>query len=107
MWNGLYHGILVRAKAWGVATTVIKTTQLTRETSRVQIIRRLRSSRNWCPQCAREVDGVGLEEAVVLTGLTLLELQGCVGTGKWHFCKSSDESQLICLDSLMNSLNEK
>jgi|SRR5271169_3983074 len=104
MWDGIYHGILGRAKAWGVVVTARKTTQVTVETSRIQIIRRFRSSRNWCPECAREVDVVGLEEAGLLTGMKPLEFREYVGTCKWHFSASSDESRFICLDSLMKSL---
>jgi hypothetical protein len=104
MWNAIYHGMLVRAKAWGAVATVRKTTQVTLETKRVQIIRRLRSSRSWCTECARDVDMVGLEEASALTGMTPPELLQWAGSGSWHFSQSSEGTQLICLDSLMKSL---
>jgi len=87
-----------------VVATVKRTTQVTLETNRVQTIRRLRSSRNWCRECAREVDVVGFEEASALTGLTQPELRECAETGTWHLSKSSEGSQLICLHSLTNSL---
>jgi hypothetical protein len=104
MWNAIYHGMLVRAKAWGAIATVRKTTQVTLETRQVQIIRRLRSSRRWCTECARDVDMVGLEEASALTEMTQAELLQWVGSGSWHFSRSLEGAQLICLDSLMKSL---
>jgi hypothetical protein len=103
MWNGIYHGIVRRAKAWSVATTAIKKTQITIETSRVLIVRRMRSSRTWCRECACEVDAVGLEEASALTGITQPAFRECIETGKWHFSEASDGALLICLHSLMRS----
>jgi hypothetical protein len=104
MWNAIYHGMLVRAKAWGAVATVRKTTQVTLETKRVQIIRRLRSFRSWCPECAHDVDMVGLEDASALTGMTQPELLQWAGSGSWHFSQLLEGTQLICLDSLMKSL---
>jgi hypothetical protein len=104
MWNGIYHGIVRRAKAWSVATTAMKRTQITIETSRVLIVRRMRSSRTWCPECAREVDAVGLDEATSLTGMTQPALRECVEAGKWHFSEPSGGAPMICLDSLMKSM---
>jgi hypothetical protein len=104
MWNAIYHGMLVRAKAWGAVATVRTTTQVTLETKRVQIIRRLRSSRSWCTECARDVDMVGPEEAGALTGMTQPELLQLAKSGSWHFSRSLEGRQVICLDSLMKSL---
>jgi hypothetical protein len=107
MWSEIYHGIVRRAKAWRVATTVSKRTQITIETSRVLIIRRTRSSRARCRECAREVEVVGLEEASVLTGMTQPLLRHNVETRKWHFSESSGGALLICLDSLMKSMQSE
>lgn len=85
-------------------TTTRKRTQITIETSRVLIVRRMRSSRTWCQECARQVDAVGLDEAGSLTGMTQPALRECVGAGKWHFSESPDGAPLICLDSLMKSM---
>ena len=87
-----------------MATTVSKRTQITIETSRVLIIRRARSARAQCQECAREVDVVGLEEAGVLTGMTQPALRENVETRKWHFSESSEGALLICLDSLLKSM---
>jgi hypothetical protein len=104
MWSGIYHGIVRRAKAWVVATGTSKRTQITIETSRVLIIRRTRSIRARCVECAREVDMVGLEEAGILTGMTPPALRESAATGKWHFSESSEGALLICLDSLVESM---
>lgn len=104
MWNEIYHGLVRRAKAWNVATTATKRTQITIETSRVLIVRRMLSSRTWCPECACEVDVVGLDEATALTGMTQPAFRECVEIGKGHFSESSDGATLICLDSLMKSM---
>jgi hypothetical protein len=107
MWSEIYHGIVRRAKAWRVDTTVSKRTQITIETSRVLIIRRTRSTRARCQECAREVDVVGLEEAGVLTGMTQPLLRECAESRKWHSSESSDGALLICLDSLMKSMQSE
>ena len=104
MWNGIYHGIVRRAKAWGVVITTSKKTQITAETNRVLIVRRMRSSRAWCPECGREVDAVGLEEASALTA-TQAAFREFVETRKWHFSESAEGARLICLDSLMKSIH--
>ena len=104
MWSGIYHGIVRRAKAWGVFTTPCKRTQITIETSRVLILRQMRLFRSWCPECACEVDVVGLEEASALTEMTRSVLRESVQTTNWHFSESSDGALLICLDSLMKSM---
>jgi hypothetical protein len=106
MWSGIYHGILWRAKAWGKVVTARKMTQVTVETDRIQIIRRFCTSRNWCPECAREVEVVGVDEASSLTGMTQPELRACGGTSRWHFSVSAEGSPLICLDSLMKFVNK-
>jgi hypothetical protein len=87
-----------------VFTTARKRTQITIETSRVLIVRRMRSFRTWCPECAREVDAVGLDEATSLTGMTQPALRECVEAGKWHFSEPSGGAPMICLDSLMKSM---
>jgi hypothetical protein len=87
-----------------VATTASKRTQITIETSHVLIIRRMHSSRSWCPECAREVDVVGFDEASALTGMTQPTLRECVEIGRWHFPESSEGALLICLDSLVKSI---
>jgi hypothetical protein len=87
-----------------VFTTAGKRTQITIETSRVLIVRRIRSSRTWCPECAREVDMVGIDEASALTGMTQPAFRECVETGMWHFSESSGGAPLICLVSLMKSM---
>lgn len=85
-------------------TTTSKRTQITIETNRVLIIRRLRSSRIWCRECDREVHVVGLDEATALNGMTQPAFRECVETGKWHLSNSPEGELLICLDSLMNSM---
>jgi hypothetical protein len=107
MWSEIYHGIVRRTKAWRVATSVSKTTQITIETSSVLIIRRTRSSRARCPECAREVDHVGLAEAGVLTGMARPALRGDVETLKWHYSESSEGAPLVCLNSLMKSMQSE
>ena len=104
MWNGIYHEIVRRAKAWSVITTTRKRTQITIETNRVLIIRRMRSSRAWCQECGCEVDVVGLEEASVLTGMTQPALRKRVDGEKWHFSHSSEGALLICLDSMRKAM---
>jgi hypothetical protein len=104
MWTEIYHGILGRVKAWSVVTTASKRTKITIEANTVLTVRRLRSSRGWCQECAREVDLLNLDEASALAGMTHPAFRECVEIRKWHFSESSDGALLICLDSLTKSM---
>ncbi len=60
MWHAIYHGLLSRAKAQGGAAASKSSLQLTVETDRLLIIRRL-PARGWCRECGYEVDVVSSE----------------------------------------------
>ena len=106
MWDGIYHGILRRVRARGVITTATKRTQIRIETDQVLIIRRRKSIRVWCQECACEVDMVRLEEAAALTGMAQHTLRNCIANEEWHVFQSPGESPVICLDSLLKSLGQ-
>ena len=104
MWRELYHTITQGAKQCLRTMTTRKRTQITFETDRILIIRRRTSARAWCPQCGREVDLVGLEEAGLLTGISRDALRRGVDSQIWHFTEAADKSVFICLNSLLESL---
>lgn len=78
-----------------------KRLQITVVTEQAMIIRQRDSARAWCPNCACEVDMVGIEAAGVLAGLTQSQLRERVASGEWHVSEAKDGSSLICLDSLL------
>jgi hypothetical protein len=104
MWTEIYHKKVGRAKQWIGTMTTRKRTQITVETDRLLIIRRRTSARAWCPQCDREVDMVGLEEARLLAGISQDALRGGVERLACHLTEAADKSVLICLDSLLKGL---
>lgn len=59
--------------------------------------------RGWCRECGREVDMVGLKEAVALTGATQPMLAEYPGNAGWHWSQTEDGSPLLCLESLLKS----
>jgi hypothetical protein len=92
------------AKRLAGTATWRKRTEITVETDQLLVIRRWRSRRSWCPVCGREVEVVGVEEAVAITGVREPLLAGIAGDRRWHCCEAPDGSARICLDSVLNSL---
>jgi hypothetical protein len=84
-----------------------KRIEVTIESHRVLIVRRLRSSRLWCPHCGREMDMVRAEDAVALTqserGRNHLQLPENGAACGWHGAQDADGAALICLESLIQS----
>ena len=83
--------------------TANKRTVITVETDRVLIIRRRRSIRAWCPECGREVDIVGLQEAEDLTGILGHAIRERAQAPGWHLSDGEDGIGLVCLESLARS----
>jgi hypothetical protein len=84
--------------------TAHKRIEITIETDRVLVIRRHRSIRAWCQECGGEVDMVSQAEVQALTGLPRLVLRDSTQALRWHVAESQDEAPLVCLDSLLRSL---
>jgi len=72
--------------------------EVTVETDQVLIIRRRRSTRGWCRECAREVEIVSLDDASTIAGINGPMLHDGVAQ-RWHF--SDSEEQWVCLESLL------
>jgi len=79
-------------------------TEITVETDRILIIRRLRTVRGWCPECGCDVDLVDEAEASALTEMSGKQLPECAQAGRWHVTASQDGNGLVCLDSLLKSM---
>lgn len=86
--------------------TAHKRIEITIETDRVLVIRRHRSVRAWCPECGCVVDMMCQAEAQALTRLPQLALRDCAQSRRWHVCESQNGAPLVCLDSLLRSLQE-
>jgi hypothetical protein len=82
--------------------TAHKRTEITIETDRITIIRRQRSIRFWCPECGCEADMISLSEADALIGATGHTLNN----GKHHVIKDQDGAGLVCLESLLSSMEK-
>ena len=78
--------------------------QITVETHTVTIVRQRHAFRAWCRDCACEADMVGLELAGFLVGLAQPVLRDCSETQGWHFSSSASGSELVCLNSLRDSI---
>ena len=77
-------------------------TEITVETETIVCLRRWSrvALADWCPQCAAEVKLVTLEEAGLLTGLSLRAICRKVEAGRLHFRETTDGRLFICLNSL-------
>jgi hypothetical protein len=72
-------------------------TEITIETSRVLVIKRRQVTRFWCNECGVEVEFVRPEQ--VNTVLDDTE----ASSRSPHFTKAADDSQLICIRSLLGA----
>jgi len=81
-----------------------RTVRITIERDRVWIIRQCGSlTRNWCEQCASEVEFVSMEQAIALTGRTADEIRHSVLAAKLHTDSGGGQTMRICLRSLLEA----
>jgi hypothetical protein len=118
MWRTIYHEFRRWAKVSWEAAAASKRTEITVETDQVWIIRKAQAARGWCAECGREVDMVGVAEAVEL-GRTFQPLTnrsssaplasaqpmlpGCGDSRGWHWSQAENGEPLVCLDSVLKS----
>lgn len=75
--------------------------EITVQTDRLLIIHRRQLWRGWCEKCGREVEMVGVRDALAIAG----GMQRRLGRDShgWHVCEGADGQQLICLESVLGS----
>lgn len=79
--------------------------EITIQTDQVVIFRKRRLRRVWCERCGSDVVAVDLQEAGKLTGMPPLALpDGNAGAQAWHISPSTDDEPVVCLRSLLHSL---
>ena len=123
----MWRAICQELRRWATASTgsvaTYTRTEVTVETGRIWRISRERSRREWCAQCRRETEHVGLREAAALYGANMAQAslpmldaaQGedftCTqplspGADRrgWHWSQASDGLPMVCLESLRKSM---
>jgi hypothetical protein len=88
---------------WETRLATKKTMRIIIETERLLIIRHGASVREWCQQCAAEVNMVPLESAAELGQVAAGAIQRLLDTQKLHLSNSSGPVH-ICLNSLLREL---
>jgi len=84
---------------------VRKRTVTTIETHQVVIVRRTEGAAvAGCPACLKDVKMVPLEEAALLSGVSLRDICRRVGDGDIHFVETA-AGGLVCLPSLLNEVS--
>jgi hypothetical protein len=79
--------------------------EITVQTDQVVVFRKHRLRRVWCEPCGCDVVAVDLQEAGKLAGMAPLALaSGNVGSQAWHISPSTDDRPVVCLKSLLHSL---
>lgn len=91
-------------KCWGAGTTAHKRTEITVETHQVLIVRGSRSMRGWCAECGREVDLVRVGDVGGVIAMPGPMTRANAGAQAWHFCEGPDGTNLVCVESLQNSI---
>lgn len=77
--------------------------RITIETERLLVIRRGLSVRDWCEQCAAEVDMIPLESAADLGQVDEATIQHLLDRQRLHLSKA-DGPVWICLNSLLKEV---
>jgi hypothetical protein len=80
-----------------------KTVRITIESERLLVIRHGASVREWCEQCATEVDMIPLESAAELGQVAAGTIQRLLDNEKLHMSKLSGPVR-ICLNSLLKAV---
>ena len=80
-----------------------RTMRITIETERLLVIRHGVSVRDWCEQCASEVDMIPLESAAELAQVNAQTIQRLLANGRFHLSKPGGPVQ-ICLNSLLREI---
>jgi hypothetical protein len=88
---------------WEPSLATKKTMRITIETERLLITRHGASVREWCEQCASEVDMILLESAAELCQVAAGRVQHLLNNQKLHLSKSSGPVR-ICLNSLFKEV---
>jgi len=78
-------------------------TEIRIETEQVLIIRRHRSVRVWCLECGCEVDALNSRDAEIIAGISQQATPDS-RVAKWHLPISLAGSTLVCLESLLKSM---
>lgn len=82
-------------------TFLKKRTVTTIETHQIVLVRRPEGAAPaWCPACLKEVDTASIEQAALLTGISLRDICRRVGDDQLHFIETADGG-LVCLPSLL------
>src|ERR1700758_213055 len=78
------------------ATIMAKRTKITIETDSLLVLRRRRTLRAWCPQCAAESEMIPIEGVKVIS-----KVESWVESESIHRSQAPDGAPLICLNSLL------
>jgi hypothetical protein len=78
-----------------------KQTKITIETDSLLILRGRSSTRAWCALCAAEAEMIALENVGVISNLDRSSVEEWLNSGELHRSRTSEGSDLICLNSLL------
>lgn len=84
-----------------------KQTTITIETDSLLILQARSSNRRWCPACSAEVEMIGLENIGVVSNLDRLALEQWLNSASLHCSQFPDGTSLICLNSLLASVQNQ
>lgn len=84
-----------------------KQIHITIETDSLLIVRGRNSKRAWCSQCAAESEMIDLKETGIVSNLDKLALEEWLNSGELHRSQATDGSAVICLNSLLQHVQQK
>ncbi len=79
----------------------VRTTRITVETETCMVLRRAKTSRAWCRECAAEVDAIVLSTTSLREPEAARQIQQWIDTGNLHFWPTPEGLVGICLVSLL------
>jgi hypothetical protein len=83
-----------------------KRVEITVETSRLVVRRGVGDAPVWCAACSAPAQTVTPGEAAALAGVSTGTVYRRAGAGRLHFIETAGSSPLICLNSLLVSIDE-
>jgi len=86
--------------------TMAKQTKITIETDSLLVMRGTVSPRGWCPECAADSEFIPFNGIGVISNLTPSEVQAWLECEAIHHSQAPDGTRLICLNSLLKSVQK-
>ena len=85
----------------GRERVMARQTRIRIETESLLVLKGRSSLRGWCPRCQAEGELIPIESVRVISNLAPAEVEAWIESEELHHSRATDDSLLICLNSLL------